>query len=253
MLKQVFILILMCTSCQVQNKSHSEEVFEHIEDKKARAIIQRSIEDAGGLDKWRALKSIVFKKDFFLFDSSGTVDKRFKQEHNYSFSENRISIRSQENQDILFTTLVDSVYARSKNGEELDLSQESLRKSINSSTYVLGIPFKLIDSGADISYLGEQVLNNRSVDVVQVSYDPAKHDNHSSKNVWKFYFDTSNGRIVANWIESSDHFNIVENLEYTRVNGLLFHKHRKSYRVNEKGEKLYLRAEYRYFDYTSEH
>jgi len=245
--KFILLLVFILASC---SGDLNDDKYGHIGDLKARAIIKKSIKDAGGLNKWNAIKSMQYKKNFALLDSTGKTEKTFVQDHTYSNSNKTIIIRSEENKDVLFTTLENGAYARSKNGQDLKLSQEALRKSVNSSLYVIGIPFKLIDPGAEIEYLGEESLNGKLLDVIKVSYDPKRHNNHSSRNIWKFYFDKSTARVVANWIESADHYNIVENLDFTRVDGLLFHKHRKSYRVDETGEKLYLRAEYQYFDYT---
>ena len=90
------------------------------------------------------------------------------------------------------------------------------------------------------------------VDVLRVSYSPAQHGNHSSADTWYFYFDQENQNVVANFIESPDHFSLVENISFQRVGGTLFYKDRKSYRVDSLGNKLYLRAEYTYENFLVE-
>ncbi len=247
------IIVSLLFACSSNTDKNTIDRYAHIKDIKAQEIIKRSIEDAGGIQQWEAIQTIRYKKNFTLLTENGEIEKTFKQDHNYTLPSNEYIIRSEENEDILFTTGIDDQYARNKNGEDLEVDPESLRKSINSSVYVLGIPFKLLDTGADIKYLGEQELNGSNVDVIQVGYNPDLHKNHSSKNLWKFYFDKDNSRIIANWIESADHYNIVENIEFIRVKGLLLHSKRKSYRVNELGKKLYLRADYHYFDYSVEY
>jgi len=242
----VMLILLACNS----SDSTTIDPYAHIQDVKARQIIRNSITDAGGLEKWKSIQSIHYKKNFELLKEDGTIEKTYKQDHSYDFPKNEYVIQSEENGDNIISSKINTLYTRSKNGENLDTDPETIQKSINSSVYVLAIPFKLLDPGAKISYLGVDTISSVPVDVIQADYDPAKNENHSSKNAWKFYFDQKNSRIIANWIESSDHFNIVENLEFERVEGILFHKHRKSYRVNEDNEKLYLRAEYKYFDYN---
>ncbi len=247
--RYVFFLIVLLSACQVKNETGEKDRYAHIQDSKARAIIKRSIQDAGGLNKWESIKQIRYKKNFNLYDSTGAVEKKYVQEHSYNYPENNLEIRSQENDDLIYSRFSEGRYTRDKNGKEVDIDAASLQKSMNSSTYVLGIPYKLVDPGAEIRYMGEEKWNTGIVDVIEVRYDPRVHANHSSKNAWKFYFDKKTARVVGNWIESSDHYNVVENLSYEQVDGLLFHKERKSYRTNSKGEKLYLRADYHYYDY----
>ena len=90
------------------------------------------------------------------------------------------------------------------------------------------------------------------VDVLQVSYSPEQHANHSSADTWHFYFDQENQNVVANFIESPDHFSLVENTSFQRIGGTLFYKDRKSYRVDSLGNKLYLRAAYTYENFRVE-
>lgn len=58
--------------------------------------------------------------------------------------------------------------------------------------------------------------------------------------------------MVGNEIQLKDHRSLVYNLSFEEVEGFKLHGKRESWRVNEKGEKLFLRAEYVYLEYEIE-
>lgn len=226
--------------------------FAHITDLNAREIIKASIDHAGGIDTWESMKHLRYTKKFSLLHGDGTVEKSFDQVHDYKYDPIYIDIKSRENGEMIHTKLEDGKYTRAKDGERMDIKTDNLIKAINTSTYVVGMPFKLLDPGASISYEGELFLENETlVDVIRVSYDPVKNENHSTADVWKYYFDKADRKIVANWVDAGDHANVIENLTYDRVGGILFNKHRKSYRLDSLGKKEYVRAEYFYDNYEA--
>lgn len=227
--------------------------YAHIEDAKARAIIQASIAHAGGLEKWESIKKLNYTKDFSLLLESGEMEKAYHQLHDYSWYPLKIDIKSTENGALIHTVFENGTYARTQDGKAVDISQEALVKSVNTSTYVVSLPFKLLDPGPEIIYEGETTLSDgQTVDVLKVSYNADENANHSTSDVWKYYFDKEDAKIVANWVKSIDHFSLIENLSYERAGGILFNKDRKSYRVDSLGNKLFLRAEYSYGDYVVE-
>ncbi len=233
-------------------KQSSEPVdrFAHIADDNARSIIKASIEHAGGIEKWESIKNLKYTKDFSLLLGDGTVEKSFAQVHDYTYRPTIIDIKSKEDGDLIHTRFVEGNYVRTKNGEAVDIPKANLIKAVNTSTYVIGMPFKLLDPGVAISYEGELFLENETlVDVIKVSYDPVKNDNHSTADVWKYYFDKENRKIVGNWVDAGDHANVIENLTFERVGGILFNKERKSFRLDSLGKKEFVRADYSYDNY----
>jgi len=53
--------------------------------------------------------------------------------------------------------------------EPYDTTQEALEKAVNTSLYVVSMPFKLLDPGAEIQYLGEETLaGGQALDVIQL-------------------------------------------------------------------------------------
>lgn len=247
-----FVLLIILASCSPAAEQEVDR-FAHIQDEKAREIIKASIEHAGGLALWESIKSLKYTKDFSLLHGDGSVEKAYAQVHDYRYNPLSIDIKSKENGELIHTTFKDGKYIRTKDGAATDATTAALTKAINTSTYVIGMPFKLLDPGAAIVYDGELTLEDgKLVDVVKVSYNPVKNKNHSTADVWKYYFDKDEKRIVGNWVQSSDHANIIENLTVERVGGILFNKIRKSYRLDSLGKKEYVRADYSYDNYELE-
>jgi len=219
-------------------------------DHPATNIVLNAIETAGGMERWRNIKELTFNKDFQLLDSLGSIEKDFRQIHTYKYNPVQIHIKSIENGDTIITEFGNNQYKRTINGRIVEASQESLAKSVNTSTYVIGIPFKLLDPGSVLRYEGGALLNGEHpVDIVSATYDADHNANHSTSDIWKYYFNKENNRVVANWVKASDHYSLVENLTYEEAGGLLFNGKRVSYRVDESGKKQYLRASYKYYNY----
>lgn len=224
--------------------------YAHIADQKARDIIKASIIHAGGIEKWESMKQLNYTKDFSLLLPDGEVERSFSQVHEYKYNPLDIVIKSKENDDLIETKLKHGKYTRLKNGITSEAKEEALVKAVNTSTYVIGMPFKLLDPGVEIVYDGEHTLeNSKKVDVIQVSYDPDKNENHSTADVWKYYFDKKDRKIVGNWVQTGDHANIIENITFERVGGVLFNKRRKSFRLDSLGNKEHVRADYYYDNY----
>lgn len=115
--------------------------------------------------------------------------------------------------------------------------------------YVIGIPFKLLDPGVQLQYNGITKIDQTDVYVVQATYNPSASSNHSTPDIWWYYFDTSDYRVLHNKVKTSDHWAWIDNLTFDKSGSILFNKHRKSYRCDSLGNKLYLRAEYFYGNY----
>ncbi len=246
------LLTVLCVACSPQNTATSDP-YAHIQDAQARAIIRAAIEHAGGVENWQAMQRLHYTKDFQLFTDSGKVEKTYEQVHDYRWNPLHIEIASNENDTLITTILQNGQYNRIKNTKPVATSQEALAKAINTSVYVVSMPFKLLDPGAAITYQGEDTLaDGRVVDVVRVAYDTEQHANHSTSDVWTYFFDKDGPKIVANWVKTGDHFSLIENQRYERVDGILFNKARKSYRTDSLRNKLYLRADYQYDNYELE-
>ncbi len=245
------VLYFLSTACSAPEETvETLDRYAHIEDVKARAIIRRSIENAGGIERWEAIKRLRYTKNFDLLLESGEVEKSFKQIHDYQYDPLKIEIQSEEDGTLIQTIYENGEYRRMVNGEAIEVSQEALAKAVNTSTYVISMPFKLLDPGAAIAYEGLDTLeDNRVVEMIKVSYDATEFDNHSTSDTWRYYFDSDDGKIVANWVQSSDHANIIDNISFERAGDILFNKRRKSFRVDSLGNKTFVRADYEYGNY----
>ena len=231
----IYFVCLSCLACAEMETTSSpkpQNLFAHLKNAQVRQIIEKSITTHGGLEAWKAKKRLTYTKAFSLLKADKTVEKKFVQKHDYTYNPLKISIHSTENGRLIHTTLQEEKYIRTQDGVALDLPKDKLQKAVNTSLYVIGIPFKLLDEGAQITYFGTDTIQNRAVDVLEVRYDAKKYDNHSTSDIWRYYFDQEDGKVLANWVQSSDHANLIENLTFERVGGILFNQKRKSWRLD---------------------
>lgn len=245
----LFILILLLGSCEFTSITPTTDKYAHIKDSKAREIIKKAIIYSGGLEKWDAKKSLGYSKNYTLFSADGAVEKQVRQMHNYQYTPLYIDIKSTENDELIHTIQQINSYQQTKNGQVTERSKEEIARTINTSTYLLGMPFKLLDEGAEIQYGGQIAFQGKEVDVIKVHYDANKCENHSSTEFWEFYFEQTTAQFAGYWVALSNHYNTVENISFEQVDGLRLIKERKSYRADNLRNRLYLRADYVYGDY----
>ena len=248
MMKIVYFLTLITlTACSIKKPV---DPFDQIENGVIRSILKKSIEFHGGMDRWKNIRKITYSKNFDLLLKDGSVEQSFHQEHSYDYGLSDFKITSQQNGRLVISVKTSQNFYRTVNGEPIRTNSAQLARTINSATYVLGMPFKLLDPGVSIQYLGvDTIPNGQEAMVLSASYDTEVHANHSSDEPWRYYFDPETGKVLGNWVLSSDHANFIENISYEEVGGLLLHQYRKSYRLDSLGNIDYLRAEYRYGDY----
>lgn len=239
----IFILFSVFTfSCLPQEQTVTVD---NIETK----LIKKAINASGGMASFENIRKLSYKKTFALLDSLGKVEKNFDQVHEYDFENKIFKITSIESEDTIVSNQNNTKYWRTKNGKIQEIDPGVIERSINSSLYVLAIPFNLTDRNVELEYLGNKIIKQDTFEIIQANYDSNRFKNHSSSEPWRFYISKDNGLINHCWVQSSDHYNIVDNLSFTEVNGVSFYNKRKSYRSDSLGNKLYLRAAYRYYDY----
>ncbi|WP_373397599.1 hypothetical protein V8V91_24095 [Algoriphagus halophilus] len=86
------------------------------------------------------------------------------------------------------------------------------------------------------------MASGQLAEVVRVDYGP-------EEDVWWYYFDPVSYQMLGNEVQLKDHRSLVENDTMEQAGPFLLYGKRTSYRINEKGEKLYVRAEYQYSDF----
>ena len=68
------------------------------------------------------------------------------------------------------------------------LKDKNPTQTVMSSILVLGMPYKLIDDGTELTSLISIVLRNgKQAKAIRASYDPKKNSNHSTTEEWIYY------------------------------------------------------------------
>lgn len=218
-------------------------------EKQAKALLEKSVEAHGGVEKWSQISSLKFRKWTRLLLEDGTVESEVDQVHEFRFKpffEGKITWTKDS---ILHVATWDGTQMRYFMGEN-EVKNEgflaSKKKDFDAAFYAVAQPWKLLNEGASLNYEGQKMLENgKTVDVIRVDYGP-------EEDMWWYYFDPETTEMLANEVQLKDHRSLVYNLSFEEVDGLKFHGKRESFRVNEKGEKLFLRAEYLYSEYKIE-
>ena len=224
----------------------------NLQDAKVRTTLDKVFQAMGGLQNWQDLQSLQFKKKTILYLASGEVEKVSDQIHIYENKPNQsVQIRWQEDQDQHLIEMEGETVVKKVN-QKIDnqANLTSLKNTVLASTFVIGVPFKLMDEGVSLSYDGIQTLQNgKEVHTVKATYNPTQHSNHSKADIWWHYFDKDSYEQVGYQVTLHDHTSYIENLTFERVGGFLFTTSRNSWWVNEQGEKTYIKAAYEYSDF----
>ena len=131
------------------------------------------------------------------------------------------------------------------NNEVDEAKAERATSTVQSSLFVLFQPFKLLDNGVELKYVGKDSISSKSfVDVIQPLYG---NENNGSDRWW-FYFDTKTYLLAANMVSHNGRYSFIENLAYDSSTNFIFNAHRKSYFVDSLKNTKILRAEYFYKD-----
>ncbi|MEM8526947.1 MAG: DUF6503 family protein [Bacteroidota bacterium] len=254
-----YFLILFSTlllTCQTETEDDKSSPYEKIEDIYARHLLENAVQAAGGLEKWESKKTIIFQKYVVLYDSAGNTEQATWQAHEYIYTPQQNIVKiTWEKEDQQYKIVADKVGAMRYVNEQEDTttSTQSLQNTVLSATFVISLPFKLLDGGVQLSHGGQKVIEDSlQVEVLKAVYNAEAHENHSNQDIWELYFDAKDYKMLGYQVQHDDHISYVLNESFTTANGLLFPHLRKSYRVNEQGEKLFLRAEYEYKDYEVE-
>jgi len=233
-LVQIFALSLLIFAC-----SPSPE-------KQAQELIEKSIDAHQLSKKWENITSIKFKKMTRLLDENGTIE---------SESEQWVEFRLKPYFEAKLTWTKDSIlhvvnfngsrtsYQMGENTIQNEGFLKAKRAEIDAAYFAFAQPWKLIEENANLSYQGQKTLEDgTTVESIRVDYGP-------DMDVWWFYLDPISAKVVANELHAKDHKSLIETISYDESTGLLLAKERKSFRIDDEGKKLFLRAEYLYSDY----
>jgi hypothetical protein len=240
-------LVLACHTPE-GNKQVGWDHYSQIQDTSVKKILLKAISRAGGLNKWKKLKKLTYQKHGTLFLPDGSVESANIQLHQYTFDpyfSAEITWRENNNDyRILY---------RSDSAQQFEngiLSDKDPSQSVMSALYVIGMPFKLLDEGVKLTFLGHDTLRNgQLVDVIKASYDPINNQNHSTQEDWYYYFNRKTGDFSGALVYHPPTYAYIENITFKDDLPIRFFDHRQSFRTDAHRNIEFLRAEFYYTDY----
>lgn len=215
-------------------------------EKKAKSLLIKSIEAHGGAAKWSEVSSLKFRKWTRLLNEDGSIESESDQWHEFRlkpYFEGKITWTKDSIVHVVSWDGTRMRYLMGENEVQNPGFLASKRKDFDAAFYTVAQPWKLLEEESKLIYEGQKTLeNSQVVEVIRVDYGP-------DTDKWWYYFNPETSEMIANEVQLSDHRSLIYNLGSEEVGGFKLHGKRESWRVNENGEKLFLRAEYRYSEY----
>lgn len=216
-------------------------------EKKAKEIIEKAVEAHGGQEAWDQLESLKFRKKTKLLFEDGALESetdQWIQLRMKPFFEGSISWTSDSLEHISTFDGSQMNYTMGGNSVQNADFLKSKKKDFDAAFYVIAQPWKLLqDESATLTYEGQKNLTSgKLAEAVRVNYGP-------EDDVWWFYFDPVSFEMLGNEVQLKDHRSYIENNSMVTAGPFLFYGDRTSFRMDENGEKLYIRAEYEYSDF----
>lgn len=220
-----------------------------VEQLTAKQIIEKAVEAHGGLASWNNIEQLSFDKETTLFNEDGSIEIKTDQFQLFRTKPKLFGKIEWENNGEDIVIVYDNEQVSKTINDSIITSEEELIKAKNSffaAQYVIVQPFALLDDNVELKLNGVENIEGKNVYSILVKYENDTEDS----NKWTYYIDTNTFEVLFNKVELSDHTSWVENLTFDTETGFKFYSHRKSYRLNDKGEKTYLRAEYFYSNFS---
>lgn len=248
--RYTFFLILL-----VLSKSCAKPTpFDHIESEEVRTLLEKGISQAGGLNAWNQSSGYQFKKRTILYLADGSIE--MKNTQIVQFKDQPAlegSIIWNNASDTLSTKIEYKERKAVKLINDEDQGQEineASRKSFLGAHIVMSMPFKLLDSGVNLTYGGEQDQYGKKVKVLVADYN-VENPNHTETHRWWHYFDATTHDYLGYKVFHPPTYALVENLKTTSVNGITYPVDRITWRVDSLDNKQYIRAKFAYSEYES--
>jgi hypothetical protein len=209
-------------------------------------LLDKSIAAHGGKEGWENLKGIKFQKWTRMLDAEGNIESELDQRHEFRFSPRFEGKIFWTKESIPHSMSWDGAVFRYQMGENEVLNPDFLaskKKDFDAAFYTVAQPWKLLDKGGKLSYEGTKKLDmGKEVESIRVDYGP-------DADTWWYYFDPKSFEMLGNEVQLKDHRSRIYDLSSEQVEKMIFHGTRESWRVDEEGKRLFLRAEYRYSNY----
>jgi hypothetical protein len=124
---------------------------------------------------------------------------------------------------------------------------QKAKNNFNAALYVISQPFNFLNKNTLFTYMGVVNLGNKKAYEIKIGY---ANDTEASDK-WFYYFDVYNFKMIGNKVILKDHTSFIENNTFDTTTGFVFNQSRKSYRLNDAGEKTYVRATYFYDNFKT--
>jgi len=215
-------------------------------DREAASLIEKSLAAHEKGTKWEDISQIQFRKQTRLYFENGEIESESDQILEFRLKPYFEGKMTWNKDSILHVGIWDGSKMRYQMGENSIQNPDFLKSKKNeldAAFFTVAQPWKLLGEGINKSYEGQKVLENgETVEVIAVDYG-------EGSDLWWYYFNPETSLLAATEIQLASHRSLVYTLTHELAQGLVLHGKRESYRVEESGEKMYLRADYTYSDY----
>lgn len=214
--------------------------------KQAHDLIEKAVEAHGGAENWSAVSTLKFRKSTRLFQEDGSVESELEQWHEFRFRpffEGKITWSTDSIEHVSSWDGSRMSYFMGKNEVKNGDFLASKRKDFDATFYAVSQPWKLLEDNPDMTYEGQKTLENGKL------AESIRVDRGVGADTWWYYLDPESFETIAAEVHLKDHRSLVYNLGFEEESGLKFPGKSENWTVNEKGEKLFLRAEYVYSDF----
>ncbi|GAC1430575.1 MAG: hypothetical protein NVSMB68_02850 [Thermoanaerobaculia bacterium] len=214
---------------------------------RAKSVVQRSIDRAGGWSAWMATRTVQFRKTATQYNADGTVKGTRVQSHRYTLHPSmRMRIEWEDNGSkiVLINNGTDAwKFVDGKPATSKD-DVNSARNATFGSHYVFNMPFKLFDPGVSLTWAGsERLPDGTTVDKVRPVYARGIGD-AGGMHTWTYYFDAADGRLTANHLQyAPDRYDYTEYDDDKPVGALVLSTHRRGYDADEHGKRGPMQSE----------
>ena len=209
----------------------------------AEKIVDAAIIAHGGLEHWQSLQEMKFRKKTWLYRSDNSLEKYSDEVHTLRTGatlEGSIKPYDTKNNDYSIS------FANGKGVKNTNEGAVDGTKAFLASHFVVNQPFKLLDPGLKLTYLGIDTLAGKeSVDVIKAEYGAEDDD------TWWFYFDRENSVLLATLIYHAPTYAFVVNENIELIDGILWNTKRTTYRTDSLRNIEYIRAKFEYSEISA--
>lgn len=209
----------------------------------AEKIVLASIEAHGGMDTWKQIETMQFRKKTWLYKADNSLERYSDELHTIHQKDSlRGVIRPYDTSD-------KSYLIQYENGRGKRVTTNKQTDGTNAflaSHFVVNQPFKILDPEAELSYVGKDTLDGRRpVEVVKTQYKKEGAD------TWWYYFDAESHILLATLIYHAPTYAFVVNEKIEEINGILWNTRRTTYRTDSLRNVQFIRAKFEYSEISS--